>query len=179
MTDVDISTQDVRVMQKFIDTLVGVPRFSYPAKKNFERPSNEFAHVQLLNEYQVGIPNVLIESQTDETTQHVIVSPALLSFRVGLVATSGMASIKIMHGWTTEVVRQLMHTTGYGFVDCKPISIETAKLEKEWEARQGFTIDMYVTRYLREEVDNITGMTISGEYVKGDYTQQLNIDVNN
>jgi hypothetical protein len=179
MPDMDISTQDVRVMQRFIDTLVGTEKFSYPAKRNAPKPSGEFAHIQRLEEYQVGIPNLVVQSQTDTTTTHVIISPSRLRFRIGIVETAGMASIKIMHGWTKEAVKALMIETGYGFIKCEPIGIEDAKQEKHWEVRQSLSIEMYVTRYLQEEVDNITGMTITGEYIKGDYLQQLLIDVNN
>ena len=70
-----------------------------------------------------------------------------------------------MHGWTSEAMKELMKSTGYGFISCHPISNEDAKLEKEWEARNGFSIELYVTRVFEEVVSNITSLAISGEFI--------------
>ena len=115
---------DVRTCQAFVDLLVGTPKFYYPAKKNLPRPNKAFAHIQLLEEYQEGIPNSVVYSQTDEITTFRTISLAKLRFRVVLIDDDGENSHKIMHGWTREEVKALMISTGYGFVGCKPISIE-------------------------------------------------------
>ena len=174
-----MSDTDVKVMQKFVDTLVGIPRFSYPAKRNAPRPKGEFAHIKLLDEYQIGVPSYYAKNETAETTDRVILSPTLLRFRVGIVETNGIASTKIMHGWTTEVIKSLMITTGYGFVKAEPIGLEDAKLETQWEPRQALSIELNTTRVFKEVVDNITGMTISGEVSEGEELHHLLIDVNN
>lgn len=158
--------QDVKVIQLFIDSMVGIEKFSYPARQNnAEKPADVFAHIRLLEEYPVGIPNRVIVSQTNETTSYKTYSPARLRFRIGVVDTDGIPSLKIMHGWTSESMKALMLSTGYGFIKCHPISNEDAKLEKEWEFRNGFSLEVYVTRVLEETVDNITSIVVSGEYV--------------
>ena len=170
---------DVKTLQVFIDTMVGVPKFSYPAKMNAPKPAEEFAHIALLNEHQVGIPRQDILSSTSETTTYRYYSAALLRFRVGIIETDGIKSTKIMHGWTSEAIKSLMIATGYGFVRCLPVAIEDAKLEKIWETRQGFTIDMYATRTYDEVVDNITAMTISGCYINDAMEEVLlNFNIN-
>lgn len=146
---------DVRTVQAFIDTMVGIPKFSYPAKKNAPRPSGSFAHVQLLEEYQDSVPSHTIKSQTDTTTTFITLSLARLRFRIVCIDDDGINSPKIMHGWTREDVKALMISTGYGMVDIKPISLEDAKLESQWEDRQGMSLEMYVTRVYEETVDNI------------------------
>ena len=74
--------QDVQVVQTMVDTMVGIPQFSYPARQNFApRPTEEFAHIRMIEEYQVGIPNQRIKSQTDLETVFLTVSPAKLRFR--------------------------------------------------------------------------------------------------
>jgi len=156
---------DIRTMQAFVDTLVGIEKFSYPAKKNAPRPETAFAHIQLLEEYQESIPTQVIKEQTDETTTYRTRSLARLRFRIVLINDEGANSPKIMHGWTREDIKTLMISTGYGFIDIKPISLEDAKLESQWEDRQGMSLEMYVTRVFEETVDNITSLQISGEFV--------------
>jgi len=157
---------DVKALQLFIDTMVGIPQFSYPARQNdAPKPADEFAHIRLLEEYQIGIPNQRIKSQTDDTTTYRTFSPARLRFRVGVVDTDGLPSTQIMHGWTSESMKQLMFSTGYGFISCHPLSNEDTLLEKEWEPRLGFSIELYVTRIFEETVDNITTMVVAGEFI--------------
>ena len=172
---------DIQAMQLFIDTMVGIPKFSYPARQNdAPKPADVFAHIRLLEEYQVGIPNARILTQDNLTTTYRTYSPARLRIRVGVVDTDGEPSTKIMHGWTSEAMKTLMIQTGYGFVSCHPISNEDAKLEKEWEFRNGFSIELYVTRVLEETVNNITQLVISGEYVNESLeTTLLTIPINN
>jgi len=173
--------QDVQALQDFIDLMVGVDKFSYPARQNnSKKPADEFAHIRLLEEYQVGIPNQKIKSQTDDQTIYRTLSPSRLRFRVGVVDTDGAAQVKIMHGWTSEAMKQLMITTGYGFINCHPLSVEDAKLEKEWELRTGFSIELYVTRASEETVDNITGMSIDMVYYASDVdTHSETYNINN
>ena len=84
-----------------------------------------------------------------------------------------------MHKWTTEAIKALMISTGYGFIKCRPLSNEDALLEKEWEFRQGFSIEMYTTRIFEEVVNNITALTVSGEFITpGLDTILLNFEIN-
>jgi hypothetical protein len=163
-----------------VDTMVGIPQFSYPARQNFApRPKGEFAHIRMIEEYQVGIPNQQIKSQTDLETVYWTVSPARIRFRIGVVDTDGLAATRIMHGWTSEAMKTLMIMSGYGFIRCTPLSNEDAKLEKEWEYRQGFSVDLYTTRYFEETVNNINALDITGEYVTStidSYLFQFNIN---
>jgi len=172
--------QDVQVVQTMVDTMVGIPQFSYPARQNFApRPKGEFAHIRMIEEYQVGIPNQQIKSQTDLETVYWTVSPARIRFRIGVVDTDGLAATRIMHGWTSEAMKALMIMSGYGFIRCTPLSNEDAKLEKEWEYRQGFSVDLYTTRYFEETVNNINALDITGEYVTStidSYLFQFNIN---
>jgi len=172
--------QDVQVVQTMVDTMVGIPQFSYPARQNFApRPRDEFAHIRMIEEYQVGIPNQRIKSQTDLETVYWTVSPSRLRFRIGVVDTDGYAATRIMHGWTSEAMKSLMIQSGYGFIRCTPLSNEDAKLEKEWEYRQGFSVDLYTTRYFEETVNNINSLEISGAYVTStidSYLFQFNIN---
>ena len=172
---------DTRVMQAMVDTMVGIPRFSYPARQNnAPKPNGEFAHIRVLEEYQVGIPKQIIKEQTDLETIFRIISPVKLRYRIGVVDTSGLPSSKIQHGWTSEAMKALMISSGYGFIRCTPISNEDAKLEKEWEYRKGFSVEMYTTRIFEEVVNNITSLQISGTFVSD--TQEstlLTFDINN
>ena len=156
---------DVRVVQAMVDTMVGIEKFSYPAREQgAEKPKGEFAHIRLLEEYQVGLPNQKILSQDENTTTYRTISPARLRFRIGIIDSSGIAASKIMHGWTSEAMKELMKSTGYGFISCHPLSNEDAKLEKEWELRSGFSVEMYCTRILDETVNNITSVVINGAF---------------
>tara|TARA_R110000803_G_scaffold75920_2_gene140282 strand:+ start:720 stop:1259 length:540 start_codon:yes stop_codon:yes gene_type:complete len=172
---------DTQVMQAMVDTMVGIPRFSYPARQNnAPKPNGEFAHIRVLEEYQVGIPKQIIKEQTDLETTFQIISPVKLRYRIGVVDTSGLPSSKIQHGWTSEAMKALMISSGYGFIRCTPISNEDAKLEKEWEYRKGFSVEMYTTRIFEEVVNNITSLQISGTFVSD--TQEstlLTFDINN
>jgi len=172
--------QDIKALQLFVDTMVGTPKFSYPARQNnAPKPTDEFAHIRLLEEYQESIPNQQIKEQTDDTTTFITRSLARLRFRVGVVDTSGLSAVKIMHGWTSEAMKALMISTGYGFINCHPLSNEDALLEKEWEIRDGFSIEIYVTRVLEETVDNITSLVINGSYItEGLDTILLQYDIN-
>lgn len=174
-----LQRSDVQVIQTFIDTMVGIPKYSYPARQNnAPKPEGDFAHIRLLEEYPVGIPNARVFSQDAFTTTTRIYSPTRLRFRIGVVDTNGIASSKIMHGWTTEAMKALMIQSKVGFIKCEPLSNESAKLEKEWETRQGFSIEVYKTRVFEEVTNNITTMTISGEFAEGLETYLLNFDIN-
>jgi hypothetical protein len=160
--------EDVKALQLMVDSMVGIPKFSYPARQNdAPKPSGDFAHIRLLEEYPVGIPNTRIHTQDELTTTYRTYSPARLRFRVGIIEDSGLASTKVLHGWTSEAMKALMISTGYGFIKCTPISNEDTKLEKEWEFRSGFSIELYSTRVFEEVVDNISTVTLSGNFVTG------------
>jgi len=157
---------DIRAIQYFIDQMVGIPKFSYPANKQGERPSGNFCSVKLLEEYQESIPAQYIKEQTDETTTYLTRSLARLRFRIGLVDDDGEAGTRIMHGWTSEAMKSLMFSTGYGFILCTPLSNEAAKLEHtEWEPRQGFSLDVYVERNFEETVDNMQKVIVAGKFI--------------
>lgn len=161
---------DVQVVQAMVDTMVGVPKFSYPARqKGADKPKGEFAHIRLLEEYPVGIPTTYAVSQTNIETTRRIYSPVKLRFRIGVVDSTGIPSSKILSGWTSESMKALMISTGYGFIKCTPVSNEDAKLEKEWEYRKGFSLELYATRVYEEVVDNITSVLVSGTF----YTDNL------
>ena len=184
MTTMTPDRADVKVLQSMVDTMVGIPKFSYPARQNGQgldqpKPKGEFAHIRLIEEYQEGVPNQQVESQTDETTTFVTRSLVRIRARIGVVETSGIPSTKIMNGWTSEAMKALMISTGYGFVRCTPLSSEDSKLEKEWEYRKGFSVDFYVTRVFRETVSNIGAVFISGEFITDNLDSHfLNIEVN-
>lgn len=145
--------QDVQVVQTMIDQMVGIQKYSYPARQNeAPRPSGEFCHVRLLEEYQIGIPYPDLVSETDTTQKFVSVSPVKLRFRVGVVGTDGTNPTRIMHGWVSHQMRQLMIDSGYGFIGISPLSNEDAKLEKYWEYRFGFALELYTTRIIEEVV---------------------------
>jgi len=166
---------DVLVMQHMVDTMVGIPRFSYPARqKSADKPKGEFAHIRVLEEYQVGIPNNIEISETPLEKTYQIHSPARLRFRIGVVETTGIPSSKIMHGWTSEAMKAMMIQTGYGFISCHPLSTEDALLEKEWEYRKGFSVEMYVTRVYQEVVNTINAASVGVTYVEGDLIEYLN-----
>jgi hypothetical protein len=171
---------DVKVLQMFIDDMVGIPKFSYPARQNnAPRPKGEFAHIRLLEEYPVGIPSQYMVAQDESTTTYKIVSPTRLRFRVGVADTTGLPASKIMHKWNSETMKALMMKTGYGFIKCTPISNEDALLEKEWETRVGFSVELYATRAFEEVVDNISAVQISSEFVTEQQDSVLsNIEVN-
>jgi len=156
--------QDIQAMQLFVDSMVGIPKFSYPAKKDAPRPANEFCHIQLLEEYAVGLPVKTWFSEDATSTTYRVRAMSRLRFRLGIVETEGIASTKIMHGWTSEAMKGLMISTGYGFCKCEPISIEDAKLEQFWEARQGFSVELYVERVYTETIDFIETLIVTGEY---------------
>lgn len=174
--------QDVQVVQTMVDTMVGTPRFSYPARQNqAPKPDGEFAHVRLLEEYQVGIPTQRVFSQTDDETVYHTRSAARLRFRIGVVDTDGLPSAQIMHGWTSEAMKALMIASGYGFVRCMPLSNEDAKLEREWEYRVGLSLELYAERLLVETVNNIRSLEVSGSFWDLSNTDEylLNFDINN
>jgi hypothetical protein len=178
--NVILQESDVKIIQTFIDTMVGIPRYSYPARQNSApKPKGDFAHIRLLEEYPVGIPNTKVHTQDENTTTHRIYSPTRLRFRIGVVDTNGLAAAKIMHGWTTEAMKALMIASKVGYIKCDPLSNESAKLENEWETRQGFSLEVYKTRVFEEVVNNITSVSISSEFISGDSTYLLDFDINN
>jgi hypothetical protein len=173
--------EDVKIVQAMIDLMVGIPKFSYPARQNgAPKPEGEFAHIRLLEEYPVMIPSQAIHIQTDIETTYRSTSVAKLRFRIGVVDTDGIPSSKIMHGWTSEGMKSLMIESGYGFIKCHPLSTEDSLLEKEWELRQGFSLELYVTRTFEEVVNNITSVVVTGEFISAPYfTTDLIMNINN
>lgn len=172
---------DVKVLQRMVDVMVGIPKFSYPARqRNAKKPEGEFAHIRIIEEYQEGIPSQLIHDQDELTTTYRTHSLVKIRARIGVVDTSGIPSSKIMNGWTSEAMKALMIETGYGFIKCEPLGSEDAKLEKEWEYRKGFSVDFYVTRVFEEVVDNITSVNISGKFITDNLEEILmDIEINN
>lgn len=156
---------DVRVVQTFIDTMTGLPKFSYPARQNGATRPSTFASVIYLEEYPVGIPSTVITNQTQDETTYTTESLSRVRFRIKVVDNEEAAS-KIMHGWTSQAMKTLMLSSKYGFIKCSTISNEDAKLEKEWEHRMGFALDLYIPRVYQETVDNIRTFNIEGHYVE-------------
>ena len=170
---------DVMVLQRMVDNMVGIPKFSYPARQHdAKKPEGEFAHIRVLEEYQEGIPAQKIFSQDGETTTYRTYSLVKIRARIGVVETTGIPSSKIMNGWTSEAMKAIMMETGYGFVRCTPLSSEDAKLEKEWEYRKGFSVELYVTRVYEEVVGNINIVNITGNFIHQNMeTLVLNINI--
>lgn len=169
---------DVRVLQRMVDTMVGIPKFSYPARQNgAPKPDGEFAHIRILEEYPVGIPAQKVHAQGSDTTTYRTYSPVRIRARIGVVDSTGIPSSKVLSGWTSEAMKELMISSGYGFIKCDPISNEDSKLEKEWEYRKGFAVELYVTRVFEEVVDNMREITISGEFIT-DNLKTVLIDIN-
>ncbi len=172
---------DVTVLQSMVDTMVGIERFSYPARQNgADKPKGEFAHIRVIEEYQEGVPRQTIAAQDENTTTFRTHSLARIRARIGVVDATGLPSSKIQHGWTSEAMKAIMISTGYGFIKCTPLSSEDAKLEKEWEYRKGFSVELYVTRVYEEVVNNMTAVNISGKFVTDNLEEIiLNININN
>ena len=169
---------DILVLQKMVDTMVGIPKFTYPARQNrAKKPEGEFAHIRVIEEYQEGIPRDIIIDQDDEVTTKRRIGLVKIRARIGVVDASGIPSSKIQNGWTSAAMKALMISTGYGFIKCTPLSSEDAKLEKEWEYRKGFSVDFYVTRAFEETVDNMTGVTLTGKYLFDDKAVESNIEI--
>ena len=160
---------DIRAMQAMVDTMVGIEKFSYPAKQNAPRKEQEFAAISLTSERPVGVP-IVKNVWSEEAQQYREVTATLMKllFRVSLKFTDGVASAKIQSGWTTTAMVKLMKELGYGFIGCAPTSLEDAKLEHiEWEPRQGLTVAMYHTRvFAGPYYDKISGIHIDGRYVE-------------
>lgn len=170
---------DIKALQVFIDTMVGIPRFSYPARQNGDKPEGAFCTISLLEEYQDSIPAQYEKSCTEDTITYQTNSLARLRFRINLVETDGTAGSKIMHGWTSNTIKELMKSTGYGFIRCFPISLEDAKEEKVWEARQGMAVEIYVTRVYEEIVDTIRHLTVNGRFIADNLDEiLLTININ-
>jgi hypothetical protein len=175
---------DLRILQTMVDSMVGIEKFSYPARQNNinfsqNKPEGEFAHIRVIEEYQEGIPSQVVHAQDELNTTYRTYSLVKIRARIGVVETTGIPSMKIMGGWTSEAMKALMIESGYGFIKCTPLSSEDAKLEKEWEYRKGFSVEFYVTRVFEETVVNITSMQIAGMFVEGDLTVHLmNININ-
>jgi hypothetical protein len=159
---------DIRVLQTMVDNMVGISQFSYPARqRGAKKPEGEFAHIRVIEEYQEGIPAQKVYLQDELTTTYRTYSLVRIRARIGVVDTDGIPSSKIMNGWTSVAMKRIMMATGYGFVKVTPLSSEDGKLEKEWEYRKGFSVDLYTTRVYEEVVDNITGLEVSGVFVTG------------
>ncbi len=169
---------DVRVVMQMVDSMVGIPKFSYPARqRDAKKPKEEFAHIRVLEEYPVGIPSRKMYSQDETTTTYRTYSPVRIRVRIGIVGTSGIPASKVMGGWTSEAMKAIMIESGYGFIKCDPLSNEDAKLEKEWEYRKGFSVELYVTRMYEEVVSNIDLVTVTGDFVEADFVHKLNINL--
>ena len=172
---------DVLVIQVMVDTMVGIPKFSYAARQHdAPKPDGEFAHIRLLEEYQESIPTQVVLSQDDVNTTYRTSGLVRLRFRIGVVDATGIPSSKIMNGWTSEAMKALMIEHGYGFIKCTPLSSEDSLLEKEWEYRKGFSVEFYTTRVYEETVDNIGRVVVAGTFDEPNIdTAILNIDTNN
>lgn len=173
---------DTRVLQEMVDTMVGIPKFSYPARQNNsgmpqDKPANEFAHIRIIEEYPEGIPTNVVLMQDEFTTTLRTYAAVRVRARIGIVEATGIPSSKIQNGWTSEAMKALMIKRGYGFVRCTPLSSEDAKLEKEWEYRKGFSVDFYTTRVFDEVVDNICNVTISGKFIT-DNLEAIELNIN-
>ena len=178
---------DVAAIQLFIDSMVGVPQFSYPSIDTLgtgerpERPTGDFCFIKLIEEYSESIPAQYVKDCDADTTTYLTRSLARLRFRIGLVDESGTAGPKIMHNWTNQAMLTLMNSTGFGFIKVTPISNESAKLEHvEWETRQGFSLDVYVERNYEEVVNNIRTLGVTGKFITPSLDELLmSFSVNN
>jgi len=171
---------DIQVMQTMVDTMVGTPGFSYPARQNRAvKPPGEFAHIRLLEEYPVGMPVNQVFAEDATTITYRRKSVSRLRFRIGVVDTDGLPTVQIMNGWNSEAMKALMISSGYGFIRITPLSNEDAQLEREWEYRVGFAVEMYVTRVFQEVVGIIESLEVSGVFVTPGLEEYLiNFEIN-
>lgn len=183
------TVNDVKVMQIFVDALVGIPKFSYPGKRNVPRPKGEFCSVHLIEQYPIGLPITKklndyyheddLNKETVIGSDYEELAAVKLRYRLVLYRSDGEAAIKISNGWFREEITQLMISTGYGFSKCRTISLEDALLEKSWEKRVGFSVELYTTRRIVKRTGNIDRVTpITGLYEEGLNSTLLKIEIN-
>lgn len=180
-----IFKQDVKAMQVLVDALVGIPKFSYPARQNAPRPKGQFCSVQLIEQYTVGLPVKARHSDILDADGNVTggfyrtYASVRLRFRLTMIDSDGIASAQVANGWMNENIKELMKEIGYGFLNVRTISGETAQLEKQWEFRQGFSVELSTTRILEETINDIGSISpINGVYVSGLDKVLLKIEIN-
>lgn len=179
-----MSREDERFMQKLVDSMVGIPKFAYPSRKNAPRPKENFATIALIEQYNIGVPVTKQYDILDINTGEVIgyhtkyFTAVTLRFRIGMYGTDGLPSIKVSSGWTTEASKALYIKEGYGYLKDTAISLEDELLEKDWNPRQGFSVFISATRVIEEDVCKINSVaTIRGCYYEGDKLFETTINL--
>ena len=150
--------KDIRYMQELIDSMVGIPKFSYPARRNAPRPKSNFCTIALIEQHVIGCPVSTLLEIKDPATLDVIghrtiyQTAATLRFRVAVYGSDGIPEVKIVSSWTTEASKAIGFKHGYGYLESHHISLEDELLEKDWNARAGFSVGISTTRTLTEDV---------------------------
>jgi len=167
-----LSRQDEQFMQILIDSMVGIPKFTYPSRRNAPRPKENFATVALIEQYNIGIPYEHTTNIVDDLGEVVGVNvkyytAVTLRFRIGMYGTDGLPSIKVSSGWSTEKSKALYIKYGYGYLKDTAISLEDELLEKDWNPRQGFSVFISTTRIVEENICIIKSVDpIRGCYIE-------------
>lgn len=168
------SRDSVKAMQRFVDTMVGIEKFSYPAKRNAPRPKKAFCSIALVEQYEVGLPITIRTDIKDINTDEVIgghyksISAVTLRYRLSFIGTDGTPALKVKHGWTRQDVIDLMYDYGYGYLHSFPTGLEDRQHEKEWEEGQGMSVLLSGNAVLEECIpDIIVVEPIRGCFIDG------------
>ncbi len=153
-----MSRADIKFMQRLVDSMVGIPKFSYPAKRNAPRPKENFCTIALIEQHVIGLPvsSVLpiYKPNTTEVIGHrtIFETAATLRFRIGVYGSDGLPEVKIVSSWTTEESKRIQNEEGYGYIMSHHISLEDELLEKDWNPRVGFSVNISTTRVVYEDI---------------------------
>ena len=173
---------DMKVALRLCDLMVGTPKFSYPARQNWnDRPKDPFLTVRFLEEYLVGTPSerFLSEDLTAKTITYRQHGPALLRFRISLIHDRWEEiAPKLMHGWGNQAAREFQLATGYGVKTVTTVSNEDSKLENEWVGGQGFSLELYTDRMWDNTYDTIEHLLVDSRRVLGarEYLSQIQVN---
>ena len=153
-----MSRLDIKFMQVLVDSMVGIDKFSYPARRNAPRPKENFCTIALIEQHVIGTPvgTVLeiFKTNTNEVIghRHQYATAATLRFRIGVYGSDGLPEVKIVSSWTTEKSKAIYKEYGYGYIMSHHIALEDELLEKDWNARVGFSVNISTTRYVHEDI---------------------------
>ena len=149
--------EDIQFMQRIVDNMVGIEKFSYPARQDAPKPKGKFCAIDLIEEHTIGTPNervsVIYDSNGKAVGLHYDYRTAVqLRFRLYFFRTTEGEEHKVTTGWTTNASKAMMIKYGYGYLSSKHISLETEQLEKQWNPRHGLSILVSTERRHSENV---------------------------
>lgn len=172
-----MSDNDVLRMQKLVDTVLGMPLYTYPMLKNQPKPPGAFAAVKKLGELNPGRDAQLTRHNPDGSYTLITEGVRILTFQVLFTEGDDLVS-RFISGFRRQDVYDKMVELELSILRHKPVTNSSLTMETNWEIRDSVLLECMSKRRYEYTETYIDEVYVDGEYHDVDEIIPIDIHIN-